>query len=146
MGTFLLDDLEFGVDILKQREVIRMMPVTKMPCTTDFIEGVINFRDTLIPIVNLRARFGMARKELSKNTRILNIEVADNLVVGFIVDAVGQMRRMDKGMIDPPPTVVAPVDSEYITGVGKFDDKLLFILDVSRILSDDDIEELGRVA
>ena len=109
MGTFLLDELEFGVDILKQREVLGMMPVTRVPCATDFIEGVINPRGVIIPIINLRTRFGMPRKEFSKVTRILNIEVTDKLVVGFIVDAVGQVRRIDRSLIEPPPAVVLPV-------------------------------------
>lgn len=146
LGTFLLEDLEFGVDLLKQREVLRMMPVTKMPCAVDFIEGVINLRGAIVPIVNLRTRFGMPRKEFGRETRILNIEVTDKLTVGFIVDSVGRIRRMDRNMIEPPPPVVSAVDSTYIAGVARFDETLLLVLDVPRILSDDDIESLERMA
>lgn len=146
MGTFLLDDLEFGVDLLQQREVLRMMPVTKMPCAVDYIEGVISLRGAIIPIVNLRRRFGMPRKEFGKQTRILNIEVTDTLVVGLIVDAVGHVRRIDKSMIEPAPSVVASVDSDYISGVGKMDDGLLIILDVPKILSGDDLTLLEGMA
>ncbi|MDL2209333.1 chemotaxis protein CheW [Desulfovibrio sp. OttesenSCG-928-O18] len=146
MGTFLLEDQEFGVDILRQREVLRMMPVTKVPRCANFLEGVINLRGAIIPIVNLRKRFGMPYKEFSKDTRILNIEVTDSLVVGFIVDAVGKVRRMERGKIEPTPPVVASVDSDYIMGVGRFDDALLLILDVPKILSADDIENLEQVS
>lgn len=146
MGTFLLDDREFGVDILKQREVLRMLPVTKVPCSTNFIEGVINLRGAIIPIVNLRARFNMPRKEFTKSTRIINIEVTSDLVVGFVVDSVGQVRRLATGLIEPPPPVIASVEAEYITGVGKIDGNLLIILDVSKILSEEDVERLGQLA
>lgn len=146
MGTFLLDNLEFGVDLLQQREVLRMLPVTKMPCSVDYIEGVISLRDMIIPIVNLRKRFGMPRKEFGRETRILNIEVTDTLVVGFIVDSVGHVRRMDKNMIEPAPSVIASVDSDYVSGVGKLDDRLLIILDVPKILSGDDLTLLESLA
>ena len=146
MGTFLLDQLEFGVDLMQQREVLRMMPVTKMPCSVKYIEGVINLRGAIIPVVNLRARLGMPRRDFDKATRILNVEVTDTLIVGFIVDSVGHVRRMERSRIDPPPAVVASVDSEYISGVGKIDDRLLMILDIAKILSTEDIQTLGAMA
>ena len=146
LGTFHLDNLEFGVDILQQREVLRMMPVTKMPCSVGFIEGVINLRGEIIPIINLRARFGMPRKDFDRQTRILNIEVTGSLVVGFIVDCVGHVRRMPITLIEPPPAVIASVDSDYVSGVGKVDESLLIILDIPKILSDEDIENLGAMA
>lgn len=146
MGTFLLDDQEFGVDLLQQREVLRMMPVTRMPCGVDYIEGVINLRGEIIPIVNLRKRLGMPGKEFDKGTRILNIEVAEDLIVGLIVDSVGHVRRMEKSMIEPAPPVVASVESEFIYGVGKLDGKLLIVLDVPKVLSDNDLGLLKNVA
>lgn len=146
LGTFLLDGLEFGVDLLTQREVLRMMPVTKMPCSVDYVEGVIQIRGTIIPVVNLRTRFGMPPQAFNAMTRIINIEVTDDLIVGFIVDSVGQVRRMNSSMIEPPPPVIASLDSDYITGVGKFEDSLLLILDVPRVLSGDDIKTLGALA
>lgn len=146
MGTFLLDGQEFGVDILKQREVLRMLPVTKVPCASDFVEGVINLRGSIVPVVNLRSRFGMPRKDFDKETRILNIEVTGDLVIGFIVDRVGQVRRIDKSSIEAPPAVVATVDAEYISGIGKFGETLLIVLDIARILSDEDITHIGQLA
>ena len=144
LGTFLLDDLEFGVDLLKQREVLQMMPVTRMPCGADFLEGVITIRGTIIPVVNLRARFGLPRKPFTQTTRIVNIEVTDTMVVGFIVDSVGQVRRLDKSMLEPTPPIMCAVDSDFIVGMGKFDDTLLLILDIPKILSAHDIESLER--
>lgn len=146
MGTFLLNGLEFGVNLLQQREVLRMIPVTKLPRAAEFLEGVINLRGQIIPIVNLRKRFGIPPKEFDKATRIINIEVTDTLVVGFIVDSVGQVRRMNADMVEPAPPVVASVDAEYVSGVGKFDGNLLIILDISKILTSGEIEQMESLA
>ena len=145
MGTFLLDGSEFGVNLLQQREVLRMVPVTKIPRATDFLEGVINQRGRIIPVVNLRKRFGIPSKEFDGATRIINIEVTDTLVVGFIVDSVGQVRRMDASMVEPAPPVVSSVEAEYISGVGKFDGNLLIILDIAKVLTSGEIEQMEHL-
>lgn len=144
LGTFMVGGEEFGVDILKLREIIRVMPITKVPCADGFVEGAINLRGQIIPIINLRKRFGLPFKEFDKDTRIINMEVND-YVVGFIVDSVGQVRRIPGYLVEPPPAVIASVDSEYIHGVAKVDDRLLILLDMARLVTDELLESLAQM-
>ena len=139
--TFSIGDEEFGVNILKVQEIIRSMEITKVPRAPEFVEGVINLRGKVIPIIDLRRRFGLKPKAHDKNTRIIVIEIT-NIVVGFVVDAVSEVLRIPASTVEPPPPVVARVDSEYISGVGKLADRLLIMLDLDRLLSSDDMELL----
>lgn len=132
-GTFTLGSQLFGVHILQMREIIRPIEVTKVPKATDIIEGVINLRGEVIPIVSLRARFGMPPKSFDKETRIINIDI-ENIVVGFIVDTIGHVHTLDQSTIEQPPAVVASVDSEYISGIAKLTDRLLILLNVEKLV------------
>jgi len=142
--TFSIADEEFGVDILKVQEIIRTMEISKVPRAPDFVEGVINLRGKVIPIIDLRRRFGLAHKAHDKNTRIIVIEMAD-VIVGFVVDAVSEVLRIPASTVEPPPPVVAGMDSEYISGVGKLDNSLLIMLDLDKLLSSDDMAALGAM-
>ena len=122
--TFSIDEEEFGVNILKVQEIIRIMEITRVPRSPEFVEGVINLRGRVIPIVDLRRRFGLAAIAHDKDTRIIVIEL-NSLVVGFIVDAVSEVLRIPADTVEPTPPVAAGVDSEYISGVGKLQDRLL---------------------
>jgi len=144
LGTFSLGTEEFAVDLLKFREIIRMLPITKVPCAEDFVEGAINLRGVIIPIVNLRARFRMPPKPFDKGTRIINMDV-DGLTIGFIVDSIGQVSRIPTNSIEPPPAVIACVDSEYISGISNINDKLLIILDVDKIMSPETLLQLAQL-
>lgn len=143
LGTFLLNGLEFGVDILKQHEVLRMMPVVKLPHAARFIEGLINLRGAAIPIVNMRTRFGMPHKVFDDATRILNVQVSDTLIVGCIVDAVGHVRTVDKSLIEPVPPVIIPAGAEYISGIGRCERNLLIVLNIEKMFSTADFEPFG---
>jgi len=136
---------EFGVDILKVREINRMIEVTRVPNAPEFVDGVINLRGKVIPIIDLRRRFGMERKEHDKNTRIVVVEL-NGRVVGFVVDAVSEVLRIPKSVTEPPPPIVAGVHAEYITAVGKLEDRLLILLDLERILSDGEKTALENAA
>ncbi|SDN28389.1 purine-binding chemotaxis protein CheW [Desulfonauticus submarinus] len=142
--TFGIGEEEFGVDILKVQEIIRMLNITKVPNAPDFVEGVINLRGKVIPILDLRKRFKLKAKEYDKNTRIIVIEI-NNTVVGFVVDAVFEVLRIPKDTVEPPSPVVAGVDSEYISGVGKLDNRLLILLDLDKLLTHKEQEELSQV-
>lgn len=144
LGTFSLGEEEFGVDILKLREIIRIMQITKVPCADGFVEGAINLRGSIIPIINLRARFGLPPKEFDRQTRIINMEV-NGLIVGFIVDSVGQARRIPAKLVEPPPPVIASMDSEYIIGVTNFNDRLLILLDIDKLISIELLESLSQL-
>jgi len=142
--TFSIGEEEFGVDILKVQEIIRTMEITKVPKAPVFVEGVINLRGKVIPIIDLRRRFGLSSKEHDKHTRIIVIEI-NNMIVGFVVDSVSEVLRIPAGTVEPPPAVVAGMESEYISGVGKLQDRLLILLDLDRLLSNDDLDVLGQM-
>ena len=141
--TFSIGEEEFGVNILKVQEIIRTMEITKVPRAPEFVEGVINLRGKVIPIIDLRRRFGLAPKAHDKNTRIIVIEI-NNIIVGFVVDAVSEVLRIPASTVEPPPPVVG-VDSDYISGVGKLQDRLLIMLDLDKLLSSEDMDMLSTM-
>lgn len=132
--SFIVGNEEFGVDILKVFEINRSVEVTRVPNTPAYVEGVINLRGKVIPIIDLRQRFGLPRKEHDKNTRIIVVELEEK-VIGFVVDAVRQVLRIPKSATEPPPSIVAGINAEYITAVGKLDERLLILLDLEKVLS-----------
>jgi purine-binding chemotaxis protein CheW len=143
--TFRIGEEEFGVDILRVQEIIRIMEITRVPKSPDFVEGVINLRGKVIPIIDLRKRFGLEVKEHDKHTRIIVIEM-NNMIVGFVVDAVSEVLRIPADTVEPPPpAVMGGIDSEYISGVGKLEDRLLILLDLDKLLSQEEQAELGQV-
>lgn len=142
--TFSIGEEEFGVNILKVQEIIRTMEITKVPRAPQFVEGVINLRGKVIPIIDLRSRFGLASIPEDKDTRIIVIEI-NNIIVGFVVDAVSEVLRIPATTVEAPPPVVAGVDSDYISGVGKLKDRLLIMLDLDKLLSTEDIDMLSAL-
>lgn len=142
--TFSISEEEFGVNILKVQEIIRTMEITKVPRAPEFVEGVINLRGKVIPIIDLRRRFNLAPKPHDKNTRIIVIEI-NNIIVGFVVDAVSEVLRIPASTVEPPPPVVAGVDSDYVSGVGKLQERLLIMLDLDKLLSSEDMEMLNAM-
>jgi purine-binding chemotaxis protein CheW len=142
--SFEIGDEEFGVDILKVQEINRMLEVTRVPNAPEYVDGVINLRGKVIPIIDLRRRFGMARKEHDKNTRIVVVELSGK-VVGFVVDAVSEVLRIPRSVTEPPPSLVAGIEAEYITAVGKLEDRLLILLDLEKVLAGAD-QRLAQVA
>lgn len=130
--SFHLGQEEFGLDILKVQEINRMVEITKIPQTPHYCEGVINLRGKVIPVIDLRKKFEMEVKEWTKNTRIIVCNVEGN-VTGMIVDAVDEVLRISSSTIEPAPGIVSSVDSDYIKGVAKLEERLLLFLDISRI-------------
>ncbi len=142
--TFSIGEEEFGVDILKVQEIIRTMEITKVPRAPLFVEGVINLRGKVIPIIDLRSKFGLQTREHDQHTRIIVIEIND-MIVGFVVDSVSEVLRIPASTVEPPPPVVSGLESEYINGVGKLEDRLLILLDLNRLLSGEEQEQLAQV-
>lgn len=132
--SFNIGDEEFGVDILKVQEINRTLEVTRVPNAPEYVDGVINLRGKVIPVIDLRRRFGMPRKEHDKNTRIIVVELSGK-VVGFVVDAVREVLRIPKSVTEPPPSIVTGVEADYITAVGKLEDRLLTLLDLDKVLA-----------
>lgn len=132
--TFSIGEEEFGVDILKVQEIVRSMEMTKVPNAPDFVEGVVNLRGKVIPIIDMRKRFGLDSREHDSHTRIIVINMND-VITGFVVDSVSEVLRLPKDTIEPPPPVVAGIEADYISGVGKLEDRLLILLDMDSMLS-----------
>jgi purine-binding chemotaxis protein CheW len=143
--SFFVGEEEFGADILMVDEIIRVLPITRVPNAPHFVEGVINLRGRVIPIIDLRKRLHVANVENTRKTRIIVVDV-DGKIAGFIVDAVSQVLRIPTQTIEPAPSiVVSGIDSEYITGVSKLQDRLLILLDFRKILTIREKKELGEV-
>jgi purine-binding chemotaxis protein CheW len=143
--SFLVGEEEFGADILMVQEIIRLQPITRVPNAPAFVKGVINLRGKVIPIVDLRERLNEKEASEDRKTRIIVVDV-EGKITGFIVDAVLQVLRIPKNTIEPPPSiVVAGIESEYITGVSKLDDRLLILLDFGKILSKQERQKLAEV-
>jgi purine-binding chemotaxis protein CheW len=143
--SFNIGEEEFGVDILQVQEINRMVEVTRVPNAPEYVDGVINLRGKVIPIIDLRRRFGMPRKEKDKNTRIIVVEL-NAKVLGFVVDAVSEVLRIPKSVTEQPPSIVAGIDAEYITAIGKLENRLLILLDLDRVLNTDESQLLKKVA
>jgi len=143
--SFHIEEEEFAVDILNIQGINRMMNITRVPNTPAFVEGIINLRGQVIPVVNLRKRLGFPLKEPDKATRIIVVEIGKR-VIGFIVDSVNEVLRISSSITEPPPPMVAGIDSEYITAVGKLDDRLLILLDLEKVLSGDDLNVLENIS
>src|SRR4051794_10370436 len=132
---FRLDNEDYAIAITKIQEIILMKPITRIPQVPDFIEGLINLRGSVIPIINLRKRFGLAPREVDDETRTIVVNIHDK-TVGCIVDAVTQVMRINRDQIQPPPLSVLSVAHQYISGLARLDDRLLIILDIERLFDE----------
>jgi purine-binding chemotaxis protein CheW len=126
----------YGVEISRVHEIIRLQSVTKVPRAPSFVEGVINLRGKVIPVVDLRRRFGLPTADHTRASRIVVVELGDQ-VVGIVVDGVSEVLRVNTATVEPPSPVVAGIDSEYLHGIAKLDDRLVILLDLDRILARD---------
>jgi purine-binding chemotaxis protein CheW len=139
--SFNIGQEEFGLGIQSIQEINRMVDITRVPNSPEFVDGVINLRGKVIPIINLRKRFGFPPRESDRNTRIIVVELS-GMVVGFIVDSVSEVLRIPKNITEPPPAIVAGIGSEYITAVAKLENRLLILLDLERILLEKEKQQL----
>jgi len=124
---------EFGIDILRVHEIIRNQHLTRVPNSSDFVDGVINLRGQVIPVVTLRNRLGITPPPGNSETRIVVLEVRDT-VLGFIVDSVPVVLRIAASAIEPPPRL-SKAEREYVYGIAKLGERLLLLLDVERIMN-----------
>lgn len=142
--TFNIGKEEFGVDILHVQEINRMTHITKVPNAPHFVEGVINLRGRVIPVIDLRLKLKIEKKEYDKNTRIIVVEV-ENKTIGFIVDSVNEVLRIPANLTEAPPDMVSGIESEYIKSVGKLEDRLLILIDIQKIIQINEMKKLDMM-
>lgn len=145
--TFSLAEEEYGIGILKIREIIGMMPITSVPQTPSFVKGVINLRGKVIPVLDLRLCFGMPEIEYSERTCIIVVEItgqAGKIQIGSVVDSVSEVLNIKGEDIENTPTFGAKLDTEYMLGMAKMEGGVKILLDLDKVLSDGEIAALKK--
>jgi purine-binding chemotaxis protein CheW len=139
--VFELANEHYGLDIAAVEGIIKMQSITKMPQAPHYVQGITNLRGVVVPVIDLRKRFGLDAQEATKNTRIVVVYM-NKLKVGMIVDAVSQVLRIQDETIEPPPPMVTTVNSAFIKGIAKLEGQLVILLDLSKVLSLEEKESL----
>ena len=150
--SFRLADELFGVEVSRSREILNLVPVTRVPQTPDYLLGVINLRGQVVPVVDMRLKLGLAARPQTQDSCILVVEVqldGELLVVGALADAVREVLELKDDQIEPAPRLGARLKTEFIKGMGKVDEEFLILLDIDRVFSSDElslVQEVGAVA
>lgn len=139
--SFRLGIEEYAIEITKVKEIILVEGITRVPQMPAYIEGIINLRGTVIPVVDLRKRFEVGTPQFNEHTRIV-VTRMDGRIVGMIVDAVSRVMKIPKANIQPPPDTIASVAGEYLIGVAKLDDRMQLLLDIEKVLRRDEQDQL----
>lgn len=140
--TFKLDDEMFAIDVSQVREILNYMTITKMPQMPDFMKGVINLRGSVVPVIDMRKKFGLEAKEADKDMVIVVMEIRfeqETAILGGLVDSVQEVFELEPKDIEPAPRIGARLRNEFIKGMGKRDDKFLIILDIDKVFSTDEL-------
>jgi purine-binding chemotaxis protein CheW len=144
--TFELSGEEFGVDIMQVSEVIPVPRITRIPQAPECVKGLINLRGKILVVIDLNKRLGFSPKETDSLSRILIVEVKDT-VVGMLVNSVKDVMRLPLSSIEPPPEMIkSKINAEYLTGVGKAGNRLLILLNLARVLGEEEIEEFSKLS
>ncbi len=146
--TFNLEDEVFALDISQVREVLDFTTVTKVPRTPDFMRGVINLRGSVVPVVDMRIKFGMPKTEKTVNTCTIIVEInldGEKIVIGAMADSVQEVIDLEPNQIEPAPRIGTRLKTEFIKGMGKRNDEFIIILDIDRIFSTDEISLVQEI-
>ncbi len=145
--TFQLAREEYAIDILQVQEIVMMTRITRMPKAPHFIEGIVNLRGQMIPIIDMRKRFGLPSKhqgaEHDSETRIIIVDIGE--IVGMVVDGVRDVIRLPDSAISPPPPMIQGISADYLKGIGQFNERLLIMLDLEKVLSAEEHEVLRKL-
>jgi purine-binding chemotaxis protein CheW len=147
--TFTLAEEEYGIGILKIKEIIGMLPITSVPQTPDFVKGVVNLRGKVIPVMDLRLRFGMPSIDYTERTCIIVVEIAGStgtILIGIVVDAVSEVLNIKGDDIEKTPTFGTKLNTDYIIGMAKMEGSVKILLDIDRVLSNDELSLLSEAA
>lgn len=139
--TFTLGGEEYAVDILKVQEINRMKEITKVPNAPYYVEGVINLRGKVIPVVSLRKFFGLPEEEDRTKQKIMIMDI-QGTTIGLIVDTVSEVLRISSDIVEPPPSMTYSVNSEFIWGIAKLEDRLIILLDMDRLISKEESQSM----
>lgn len=141
--SFVVGNEEFAVPILTVQEINRMMQITRVPQSPMFVEGVINLRGRIIPVIDLRRRFGLETQNHNSDSRIIVVEVEER-TLGFVVDKVQEVLRIEQRVVEAAPDMVTSLQSEYIDGIAKLEDRLLILLNLNRLFSGTQLAEIDQ--
>ena len=147
--TFTLAEEEYGIGILKVKEIIGIMGITTVPQTPDYVKGVINLRGKVIPVVDLRLKFGMEAMEYTERTCIIVVEIEEDkrkIQMGIVVDAVSEVMNIKAGDIEDTPNFGSRLNTEYILGMAKIGGKVKILLDIGQVLSDSELVAASTAA
>ena len=147
--TFTLAEEEYGIGILKIKEIIGMMPITTVPRTPEFVKGVINLRGKVIPVMDLRLRFGMEEIDYTERTCIVVVEIegaSGTVMIGVVVDSVSEVLNIKGEDVEETPTFGTKMNTEYILGMAKMEGGVKILLDIDQVLSEDEIASLDEAA
>ncbi|WP_129596505.1 chemotaxis protein CheW [Anaerophilus nitritogenes] len=142
---FKLEGESYGVDIMNVKEITEYKQTVKVPNTPNFVDGIINLRGEIIPIINLKKRFHLEDIGIHSDTRVIVIHLKEKQV-GFVVDEASQVLRITEENIEPAPDMIVGVDKKYITGVGKLEDKIVLLLDLEYVLTDEEKEKIQEIS
>lgn len=140
--TFKLQEEVFAVDVAKVREILDLVTITKVPQTPEFMRGVINLRGSVVPVVDMRLKFGMPRTESTVNTCIIVMEISldeETTVVGALADSVQEVLELEAEQIEPAPRIGTSLNTEFIKGMGKIDEHFVMILDIDKVFSEEEL-------
>jgi len=140
--TFTLDEEDFAGDVINVREVLDFTNVTKVPRTPDFMKGVINLRGSVVPVVDMRLKFGLEEADVTVDTCIIVMEVdmeGEATVIGALADSVQEVFELDPNHIEPPPRIGTRLETEFISGMGKHNDDFIIILDINEVFSAEEL-------
>lgn len=140
--TFKLGEEVFAMDVSHVREILEFNTITKVPKTPDYMRGVINLRGSVVPVLDMRLKFGMSETVKTVNTCVVVVEVViqeETIVIGALVDSVQEVFELDPGQIEPPPKIGMQIKTDFIKGMGKRDDHFIIILDIDRLFSSEEL-------
>jgi purine-binding chemotaxis protein CheW len=147
--TFQLGEEVFAIGVSNVREILEFTTVTKVPKTPEFMRGVINLRGSVVPVLDMRLKFGLTRTEKTVDTCIIVVEVSfedENTIIGALVDSVQEVFDLEADQIEPAPKIGTQLKTEFIKGMGKRDDQFIIILDINKVFSSEELAVAGGMS